>query len=652
MALPPYASAPTSMIRLKARLYDLLVRAAAMERSAKRALMFSLDLLLCVVSVLIAYWLRLGVWVLWGPGLGILMVVAVVLMVPIFLFSGMYSAIFRYAGRGTLRTLTWASSWFGGLYAAVISIYSFESVPRTVGIIQPVLFFMLVFGSRLLVRYLASDVLARGAFTGGIRTTAIYGAGRAGQQLARTLQAEPSIRVLGFIDDDPKLHLQKIDGVQVFRRDEVENLIADAGLSDIYLAMPSIGRSRRRQIVEDLQRHKIHVATLPPMRDLIEGRVKFSDIRELDIEDLLGRDPVAPQIDLLQHTILGKCVMVTGAGGSIGSELARQIARNGASELILFEISEYQLYRVERELAALIGREGLPAILHPVLGSVLDHEAVNDVMDKYRPDTVYHAAAYKHVPLVESNPIAGVRNNILGTHVISSLARNAGVANFVLISTDKAVRPTNIMGASKRAAEMVVQVIGREGGGTFSMVRFGNVLGSSGSVVPLFREQIAQGGPITLTHRDITRFFMTIPEASQLVLQAAGLSKGGEVFVLDMGAPVKIYDLARAMISYSGLSVIDHLNPDGDIEIVEVGLRPGEKLYEELLIGNNPVGTSHPRIMMANEDAADPDYLAAWLTRLAENRDPAAVVPLLQELIPEFEHNRDVNSEIMQLDET
>ena len=638
------------MIRLKTRLYDLLVRATAMERSAKRALMFSLDLLLCVVSVLVAYWLRLGVWVLWGPGLGILMIVAVVLMVPIFLFSGMYSAIFRYAGRGTLRTLTWASSWFGGLYAAIISIYSFENVPRTVGIIQPVLFFMLVFGSRLLVRYLASDVLARGAFTGGIRTTAIYGAGRAGQQLARTLQAEPSIRVLGFIDDDPKLHLQKIDGVQVFRRNEIEDLIADAGLSDIYLAMPSIGRSRRRQIVEDLQRYKVHVATLPPMRDLIEGRVKISDIRELDIEDLLGRDPVAPQVDLLQRTIIGKSVMVTGAGGSIGSELARQIALNGARELILFEISEYQLYRVERELAALIERESLPATLHPVLGSVLDHEAVKDAMDKHRPDTVYHAAAYKHVPLVESNPTAGVRNNILGTHVISSLAHDAGVANFVLISTDKAVRPTNIMGASKRAAEMVVQRIGREGRGTFSMVRFGNVLGSSGSVVPLFREQIAQGGPITLTHRDITRFFMTIPEASQLVLQAAGLSKGGEVFVLDMGAPVKIYDLARAMISYSGLSVIDDLNPDGDIEIVEVGLRPGEKLYEELLIGNNPVGTSHPRIMKANEDAADPEYLTAWLTRLAENRDPAAVVPLLQELIPEFEHNRDVNS-TMPIDE-
>jgi FlaA1/EpsC-like NDP-sugar epimerase len=644
MPLTRLSSEPIAMIRLKAWFYDLLVRAAAMERPTKRALMFSLDVLLCIVSVLISYWLRLGVWVLWGPGLGILMAVAVVLMVPIFLFSGMYSAIFRYAGRGTLRTLTWAASWFGGLYAAVISIYSFENVPRTVGIIQPVLFFMLVFGLRLLVRYLVSDVLTRGVFTGGIRTTVIYGSGRAGQQLARTLQAEPSIRLLGFIDDDPKRHLQKIDGVPVFSRDEIETLIADAGLSDIYLAMPSIGRSRRRQIVEDLQRYKVHVGTLPPMRDVIEGRVKFSDIRELDIEDLLGRDPVAPQIDLLQHTILGKCVMVTGAGGSIGSELARQIALNGASELVLFEISEYQLYRVERELAVLIRREGLSAVLHPVLGSVVDHHAVKDALDKHRPDTVYHAAAYKHVPLVESNPIAGVRNNILGTHVISSLARDAGVANFVLISTDKAVRPTNIMGASKRAAEMVVQLVARQARGNFSMVRFGNVLGSSGSVVPLFREQIARGGPITLTHRDITRFFMTIPEASQLVIQAAGLSKGGEVFVLDMGDPVKIYDLARAMITYSGLSVIDDLNPNGDIAILEVGLRPGEKLYEELLIGNNPVATSHPRIMMANEDMADPDYLAAWLTRLAENRDPAAVVPLLQELIPEFEHNRDVNS--------
>ena len=392
----------------------------------------------------------------------------------------------------------------------------------------------------------------------------------------------------------------------VYGPHEIKRLIDTHGVSDILLAMPSIGRSRRNQILTDLRSHQVHVRSLPDLVDLAQGRVSVLDIKELAPDDLLGREPVTPDQELLEKNILGKVVLVSGAGGSIGSELCRQILQVNPSKLLLLDHSEYSLYRIEAELSAYLGSQSsIKTELIPLLGSVRDTGRLEHVFKRWQIDTVYHAAAYKHVPLVEHNPAEGLQNNVLGTLNLAQIAKAHGVSHFVLISTDKAVRPTNVMGATKRFAELVLQALAdlQDGSKTcFSMVRFGNVLDSSGSVVPLFRDQIKAGGPVTLTHPEVTRYFMTIPEAAQLVIQAGAMANGGEVFVLDMGEPVKIYDLAHRMIELSGLTVRDPETGVGDIEIVISGLRPGEKLYEELLIGENPIPTPHPRIMMARED--------------------------------------------------
>jgi FlaA1/EpsC-like NDP-sugar epimerase len=417
--------------------------------------------------------------------------------------------------------------------------------------------------------------------------------------------------------------------------------------TDILLALPSISRQQRNAIVNEISKLPVYVKTLPQVSDMVDGSVSFSDIRDLDIEDLLGREPVAPNQLLLGRTIVGKSVLVTGAGGSIGSELCRQIVRIGARRLVLYEISEFALYAIDQELAALkaeLGRENIEIVA--ALGSVTDAQRLAFIFERWQPDTVYHAAAYKHVPLVEANPVEGVRNNIIGTFEVVNAAHIANVSDFILISTDKAVRPTNVMGATKRGAEQILQAFADKPGRTkFSMVRFGNVLGSSGSVVPLFRQQIEAGGPVTVTHRDVTRYFMTIPEAAGLVIQAGGLAKGGEVFVLDMGEPVRIIDLARTMIQLSGLTVRDELNPAGDIAIAEVGLRPGEKLYEELLIGESPTPTKHERIMMAREKFLPWGELLALLHALRKCRDREETINLLGQLVPEFEHRRDNESD-------
>ena len=379
------------------------------------------------------------------------------------------------------------------------------------------------------------------------------------------------------------------------------------------------------------------------MHEIISGKIAFSDIRELEIEDLLGREPVSPNELLFGRTIVGKTVLVTGAGGSIGGELCRQIAKSGARRLIMLDISEFALYEIEKELKKLVASQpGMTLETVPVLSSVIDADGLSEIFAMWRPETVFHAAAYKHVPLVEANPVEGIRNNILGTKTLAAAAKAAQVKDFILISTDKAVRPTNVMGATKRAAEQIVQNFADSGGDTtFSMVRFGNVLGSSGSVVPLFRKQIEQGGPITLTDRKVTRYFMTIPEAAQLVIQAAGMAKGGEVFVLDMGKSVKILDLAETLVRLSGLTIRNAANPDGDIEIVEVGLRAGEKLYEELIIGNNPQKTLHPRIMKAHETYLPSEVLNDLISDILNCRDPKLAVTMLKSLVPEFEHGRD-----------
>jgi FlaA1/EpsC-like NDP-sugar epimerase len=504
--------------------------------------------------------------------------------------------------------------------------------------------------SRILVRYIISDLLGQRAFGGETKRVLIYGAGSAGQQLALSTRHYPGMYLLGFVDDDRRLRGQRLDGSPVFHSSELASQVERLDVTDILLAVPTMSRSKRKGIVDDLKQFSVHVQTLPQMQDIVAGKVSIADLREVEVDDLLGRDAVAPNDLLLGRTIVGKTVMVTGAGGSIGSELCRQIMAIGPQRLVLVEMTEYALYKIEQELrenaAAGLFRSDIE--IHPELINTTAARPVSSLLAAYRPDTLFHAAAYKHVPLVEHNPISGMGNNIISTRNLVQAAEQNEVSHFILISTDKAVRPTNIMGASKRVCEQILQARAKVGSKTrFTMVRFGNVLGSSGSVVPRFKEQIANGGPVTLTHKDIIRYFMTIPEAAQLVIQAGSMANGGEVFVLDMGKPVKIYDLACTLINLSGLTVRDADTPDGDIAIEEIGLRPGEKLFEELLIGENPMPTKHQRIMQAMEGHMEWRDLSPALDQLEKhvhdgNRD--AAVSLLRNLVPEYQPNADSNA--------
>jgi FlaA1/EpsC-like NDP-sugar epimerase len=478
----------------------------------------------------------------------------------------------------------------------------------------------------------------------------IYGAGSAGRQLAAGLKTSPELVVVGFLDDNKSMHKQVLNGLKIHDPSMLLSLVTKYRVTQVLLAIPSASRARRNEILDMVRAAQVQVRTLPGMIDLAQGRVQVSDLKELDIEDLLGRDPVPPSRALLAKNITGKVVMVTGAGGSIGSELCRQIVQLSPSALLLIELTEFALYAIEQELQGQMATAGVQVSLLPLLANVRDESRMDEILRTWKPHTVYHAAAYKHVPLVEHNPAEGVKNNVLGTLNTAKLAAKHGVADFVLISTDKAVRPTNVMGASKRLAEMVLQAqaaaVQKAGVTTcFSMVRFGNVLGSSGSVVPLFRSQIKDGGPITLTDERITRYFMTIPEAAQLVIQAGAMASGGDVFVLDMGEPVKIFDLAKRMVELSGLALKDDANPNGDIEIQVTGLRPGEKLYEELLIGDNPLPTSHARIMKAHEDFLLWAELQSKLTALGvalDANDVPLIRTLLKELVPGYQLDGDV----------
>jgi len=622
---------------------SLLEIIAQLSRWNKRVIVLILDIVLCIQSIWIAYSLRIGVWVLWDIAVQKIVFVCLLLMIPVFVLSGVYHAIFRYAGTGMMKTLVRAFAIYSVVIGFTFVVVGIDGVPRTIGVIQPVVFFFLVGVSRVTVRYLMVDILGRNRFVGEVKNVLIYGAGSAGQQLAASMRSEPAMRLCGYVDDDRRLDGQRLDGDKVFWSGHLPVLIKKQNITDILLALPRINRKKRRTIVEQIREFKVHVQTLPNMQEIISGKIAFSDIRELEIEDLLGREPVLPNELLFGRTIVGKTVLVTGAGGSIGGELCRQIAKSGAYRLIMLDLSEFALYEIEKELTKLVASQAATKLeLIPILGSVIDADRLDEIFAMWSPDTVFHAAAYKHVPLVEANPIEGIRNNILGTQTLAAAAEAAQVKDFILISTDKAVRPTNVMGATKRAAEQVIQNFADTACETrFSMVRFGNVLGSSGSVVPLFRKQIEQGGPITLTDRRVTRYFMTIPEAAQLVIQAAGMAKGGEVFVLDMGKSVKILDLAETLIRLSGLTVRNAANPDGDIEIVEVGLRAGEKLYEELIIGNDPQDTLHPRIMKAHESCLASDVLNDLIANLLNCRDPRLAVTILRSLVPEFEHGRD-----------
>ena len=573
----------------------------ALPRPAKKQLALLLDGMLCAGCVWLAFNLRLDGWVIVKGPQWISIAVAVGLALPLFVISGFYRAMVRYAGNAALMALIRACGLFGLSYALIFTVIGVDGVPRSVGLVTPILIFMMVGFSRLMVRHwlggtagMAVRVLARRE----LPQVVIYGAGQAGRQLLGALSHSPQMVIRAFVDDDVMLHGDVLAGLQIYSPQWLTDNAAAHGSTDVLLALPSASRARRAAILTELLPLHLHVRTLPGMADLVNGRVQIQDLQEVDIESLLGRDSVTPVADLLHRHIKGQVVLVTGAGGSIGSELCRQIAALEPASLLLVELSEFALYAIHQELM-----RAYPEVqVIPLLASVRDATRLREIMGTWHPATVYHAAAYKHVPMVEHNVIEGVRNNAFGTLITAQVALECKVSQFVLVSTDKAVRPTNVMGASKRVAEMMLQGLAQQPSATrFSMVRFGNVLGSSGSVVPLFRRQIASGGPITLTHPDITRYFMTIPEAAQLVIQAGAMAVGGDVFVLDMGEPVKVIDLARRMVELSGRTVREASLPDGDIELKIVGLRPGEKLYEELLIGDNPEPTQHPRVMKAHE---------------------------------------------------
>ena len=642
MPMRPMRDVSHQVMRLAGKgkaLINLSERAIGLQRTYKRRLAIITDIALCVASVWLAVFLRIGEFPVGHSSLIILTMASIALALPIFHVFGVYRQVFSQIGARSIAELAQACLLYGLVFALIFTFAGFVGIPRTLGIIQPIMLFLLVAGSRMF----ASRWLV-GATATGIRDTAprilIYGAGSAGRQIAAALSQSREMRVVGFVDDDPSLHGVVMNGITVRPSTAIRDLAERLDVRDVLLAMPSISQRRRLDVIEKVRAIGLHVRTLPGLLDLAHGRVSISDIRELNILDLLGRSSTEPDSDLLGRRVQGKVVMVTGAGGSIGSELSRQILAAEPRKLILLDISEFALYTIHQELVEVpedrVGRVEIIALL----GSVTDKGRLNDIMQAWRPTTVFHAAAYKHVPLVEHNPSEGIRNNFIGTYVVADAAGRAGVNDVVLISTDKAVRPTNVMGATKRGAELVMQAMGDRFPFTrFAMVRFGNVLGSSGSVVPLFRRQLSHGGPLTITDRRITRYFMTIPEAAQLVMQAGSMAQGGEVFVLDMGESVKIIDLARNIVELSGFSIRGDENPDGDIEIKEIGLRPGEKLYEELLIGNDPIPSSHPKILMAREDRLTMEQLENFVIRIKNalrTGAPAPLIAILQEMVPEY----------------
>ncbi|WP_312943371.1 polysaccharide biosynthesis protein [Stutzerimonas kunmingensis] len=640
----------------------LRARLVRLPRRQKRLIQVAADVVLVWLALWLAFFVRLGNPDFVEPlgGHGWLFGIAPLIAIPFFVRFGMYRAVMRYFGNDALMAIVKAVTLSALLLA--LAVYWRTDVPKVIP--RSMVFnywwlsLLLIGGLRLVMRqYFMGDWFSPESLTkfkgrdAGLPKVAVYGAGAAGNQLVAALRLGRAMRPVAFIDDDSNLYNRTIAGLRVYSPKHIQQMIDETGADEILLAIPSATRARRREVLERLEPFPLHVRSIPGFMDLASGKVKVEDIQEVDIADLLGRDAVPPQQALFEQCIIGKVVMVTGAGGSIGSELCRQILLNKPDVLLLFEHSEFNLYSIHIELERQIERASLPVRLVPILGSVRDTGRLLDVLHTWKVETVYHAAAYKHVPMVEHNIAEGVLNNVIGTLNVAQAAVQAGVANFVLISTDKAVRPTNVMGSTKRVAEMILQALSREAAPVlfgaddavhhvnktrFTMVRFGNVLGSSGSVIPRFYQQIRSGGPVTVTHPKITRYFMTIPEAAQLVIQAGSMGQGGDVFVLDMGQPVKIAELAEKLIHLSGMSVRSEKSPHGDIAIEFTGLRPGEKLYEELLIGDNVSATEHPMIMRADEEYFTWDVLKELLARLlkaVEGDDYPQVRVLLREVV-------------------
>ncbi len=614
-----------------------------LPKSAKKIIVLTLDATIAFFATWLAFSLRFNEVVelteplLWAAS------ASVVNIMLVFVVRGMYRAINRFAGWLSADAMIRSLLIYAVIYLIIFTVIGINGVPRSIGLLQPIL----LCAGILVSRVFAKSVLASRAplnYRMVLESEVlIYGAGVAGRQLASGLRQGNGMRPYAFIDDDPGYLGRSINGMPIYSPNEIPRLLkSNQKITDVLMAMPSVGRARQREILTQLSNLPVHVRILPSLDQLASGVVNIEEIRQVDIVDVLGRDPVPPNEELLHQNIEGKSVLVTGAGGSIGSELCRQILAQKPKILVLFELSEFALYEIERELM----QNKISAKIISILGSVLDTNKMVSVIRQFGIQTIYHAAAYKHVPMIEKNPAAGVRNNVFGTLRIVESACQEGVETFVLISTDKAVRPTNIMGCTKRLAELVLQAKSLQKGSSgavrtkLTMVRFGNVLGSSGSVVPMFKEQIKKGGPVTVTHPEVVRYFMTIPEAAQLVIQAGAMGGGGDVMVLDMGEPVKIFELAKRMIHLSGLTHKDHLNPDGDIEIVYSGLRPGEKLFEELLIGENTLPTLHPRIMRALEHSIpwhELDLLLSELDSVIKVENTQAIHQLLKKAVPEFD---------------
>ena len=614
-----------------------------LPRFAKRTIAVIIDIGLCILCTWLAFYLRLEQFIKLDDVTILAVLISIFLAIPIFFLSDLYKTMFRFPGPSIVLSVAVATFAYGLMYFAVIGIYVIPGIPRSIGIIQPVLLFLGITSSRVFIKFLYNNSSNSRNFKNK-KNVIIYGAGSAGRQLLASLENSPEMKVIGFLDDNYQFHNQIILGQNVYNPSKIEALINGKNIDLILLALPSIDRKKRNEIIESINKFKVKVKTLPSIQDIVSGKISVVDIKDLTIEDLLNREQVEPDLKLLSENISSKVVLVTGAGGSIGSELCRQITKLNPKKLLLIESNEFAIYKISEELKKLS-----PNInIIPLLLNIQNLSRVNEVFKIFKIDTVYHAAAYKHVPLVEENICESVRNNVFGTFSLTKIAIKYDVHNFVLISTDKAVRPTNIMGASKRLAEICIQALYNNQNNNqkintkFAIVRFGNVLESSGSVIPKFKKQIEEGGPVTLTHLEVTRYFMTLTEASQLVIQAGAMSSSCEVFVLDMGKSIKIKDLILKMIKLSGLTIKNSENLEGDIEIKTIGLRSGEKLYEELLIGDNPQKTAHKKIQKSQDPFIPFDELKKileTLDSLIENNEVEDVKEMISQTLPSFKSN-------------
>jgi len=614
------------------------------SRLVKRIILAVVDLTIIPFSLWAAFALRFGDFASVDKSFWWIVAVAPLISIPVFYTFGLYRSMLRYMGIQVGWSLVKGMAISTLILSALVFFTHTAGIPRSVFIIYFCLGVLLMGGSRVVMR---AYLMALLRLHHSKDPVIIYGAGSSGVQLGTVLMNANDTKVVAFIDDDKAIQGNLIHGVKVYKQQKLAELIKKYDVKQVLLAIPSVRKSIRRKLLQSLEQYPVHVRTVPGMEDLVSGKSSVEEIQDVDVLDLLGRDSVPPDSNLLKACIENKVVMVTGAGGSIGSELCRQIIKLNPDTLVLLEQSEFSLYQIERELILKLEDLDSKIKLVPVLGSVQNKFRLSQTISACQVNTIYHAAAYKHVPLVEHNIIEGVRNNVFGTSYAAEAAIDNNVETFVLISTDKAVRPTNLMGASKRFAELILQSYAKdkESNTRFCMVRFGNVLGSSGSVVPLFREQILSGGPVTVTHPEIIRYFMTIPEAAQLVIQASSLGQGGDVFVLDMGEPVKIVDLAHRMIRLMGLEVRNKDNPDADIEINFTGLRDGEKLYEELLIGNNVSRTRHPRIQRAEEDSLSVEVVKEFMKKLdsaCSQYNCEMIIHLMKEIVKEYKPSKEI----------